>query len=313
MKKVFFRYVLFLLCLIFVVEIPFAFGWFHTMQEKITDRLFLNKPQSRDVVVVAIDDRSISEIGQWPWPRVTFAQVLDQLTKQETEKPKAIGIDVSFSESSNIGSVDDDALSRTFLDVQSRGVEVVLPIDLGANNQLISQPLPQFLPNTKQGFIVSPIDGDGTVRRAETRRGSYESFAHTLVSGTAPSSYRIDYRGIDGFVTVSFSDVLRGQIPARIFKDKIVLIGATAPNLHDFVATPFNQMPGVVLNANQVQTLIDKTFFHDLDPIFSFGALAFIALCVSLTIRKLKRIRTLSLTLAGLLFLIVIDASIAFG
>ncbi|OGL63375.1 hypothetical protein A3C09_04250 [Candidatus Uhrbacteria bacterium RIFCSPHIGHO2_02_FULL_47_44] len=306
-------FIAFVLCTILIVEIPFAFGLFHTVQEKMTDRLFLNRPPSQDVVIVAIDDASLLEIGQWPWPRVVFAEALDQLTKHTDEKPRAIGVDVSFSEPSSIGSVDDQALVRTLEDAQARGVPIILPIDVGSKNQLISQPLAPFLPSTKQGFIDSPIDGDGVVRRAETRRGAYQSFAHALIGGDAPDAYRIDYHGTNGFVTVPFTDVLHGRIPARIFANKIVLFGATAPNLHDFVATPFNQMPGVTLNANQVETLREGKFFHDVDPRIMYGVLALIVLLTCLIVRFAKRLRTLVLSLVVIFFVLIIDASIAFG
>ena len=32
-----------------------------------------------DVVIVAIDDRSLNELGQWPWPRDVHAELLDRL------------------------------------------------------------------------------------------------------------------------------------------------------------------------------------------------------------------------------------------
>lgn len=307
------RFGIFTLCLLVLAEVPFVFGLFHTVQEKMIDRLFLNKPQSQDVVVIAIDDRSISEIGQWPWSRVVFAQVVDQLTKPEGEKPKAIGIDVSFSEPSSVGSVDDETLARTFADAQNRSVPIVLPIDIGSQNQLMSQPLSSFVSVTKQGFINSPLDGDGVVRRADTRRGSFESFAHALVGGASPNTYRIDYRGLNGFTTVSFSDVLHGSIPSRIFAHKIVLIGATAPNLHDDVSTPFNQMPGVVLNANEVQTLLDETFFQESPRVISMTLIALLVLGVLMIVRKLKRLRTMSLALGGIFLLLLVYTSIAFG
>ena len=315
LKKQSIRFILFLFCVIFLAEVPFVFGLFHTVQEKMTDRLFLNKSVSKEVVIVAIDDASLSEVGQWPWPRVVFAQVLEQLTKdvESAGIPKAIGVDVSFSEASSVGSVDDDVFARTLSDLRAREVRVVLPIDLGNKNQIMSQPLASFMDSTAQGFIVSPIDGDGVVRRAETRRGAFESFAHVLVGGEAPDSFRIDYRGTNGFVTVSFADVLHGRIPNRIFKDKIVLIGATAPNLHDFVATPFNQMPGVVLNANQVETLRERIFFQDVDPRLMYGIFALICLITCVVVRRVKRFRTLTLVLAGLFFVLIVDAAIAFG
>ncbi len=55
----------------------------------------------------------------------------------------------------------------------------------------------------------------------------------------APSSYWIDYRGPPGTIPAySFSRVLRGQVPARDFRDKIVVVGAGAPWLQDEHTTP---------------------------------------------------------------------------
>lgn len=50
---------------------------------------------SQPVVIVAIDDDSISSLGQWPWPRTTFADLVDRLTALGAA---AIAIDVLFVE-----------------------------------------------------------------------------------------------------------------------------------------------------------------------------------------------------------------------
>ena len=34
---------------------------------------------SGDIVLVAIDDASLREVGRWPWPRRTYAQLIDRL------------------------------------------------------------------------------------------------------------------------------------------------------------------------------------------------------------------------------------------
>lgn len=52
---------------------------------------------SGEVVIVAIDDASVAAIGRWPWPRSVFAALLDRITESG---PRAIGIDVTFSETS---------------------------------------------------------------------------------------------------------------------------------------------------------------------------------------------------------------------
>ena len=42
---------------------------------------------SGDIVFVSIDDRSMSEIGRWPWPRRYHAQLTDKLTAAGSNLP----------------------------------------------------------------------------------------------------------------------------------------------------------------------------------------------------------------------------------
>ncbi len=66
----------------------------------------------------------------------------------------------------------------------------------------------------------------------------------------------------EGFTTYSFYDVQSGRIPARTFKDKIVLIGTTATGIGDTLITPVNnQMTGVEFNAHVLQSILNEEFF----------------------------------------------------
>ena len=47
------------------------------------------------VVIIDIDERSIAEEGQWPWPRTVLSDFVGRLTDMEA---KVIGFDVVFSE-----------------------------------------------------------------------------------------------------------------------------------------------------------------------------------------------------------------------
>jgi adenylate cyclase len=47
------------------------------------------------IAIVAIDDRSIAELGRWPWSRHLQARLIDRIA---AGRPKAIGIDLLFSE-----------------------------------------------------------------------------------------------------------------------------------------------------------------------------------------------------------------------
>ena len=58
-------------------------------------RLAPRKPTSTHAVIVAIDQKSLEELGQWPWPRTTMADLILALEKIG---PAAIGVDVLMPE-----------------------------------------------------------------------------------------------------------------------------------------------------------------------------------------------------------------------
>jgi adenylate cyclase len=77
------------------------------------------------------------------------------------------------------------------------------------------------------------------------------------------ASMQVPFRGPGGasggsFRYVSAADVLEGQLAQGELKDKIVLLGATAPGLQDLRPTPVEAaFPGVEVHANVVSGLLD--------------------------------------------------------
>ena len=66
-------------------------------------------------------------------------------------------------------------------------------------------------------------------------------------------------RGAGTFRSVPFWQVLRGGVPASVFRGKIVVVGATAPSLQDLHATPTSGsdlMPGPEVQANAIWTAL---------------------------------------------------------
>ncbi|NVN97697.1 MAG: adenylate/guanylate cyclase domain-containing protein [Geobacteraceae bacterium] len=57
--------------------------------------LFGKQPSTSNIGIVVIDEKSIAEIGRWPWSRTVQAQLVDKIA---SGKPKAIGIDIMYSE-----------------------------------------------------------------------------------------------------------------------------------------------------------------------------------------------------------------------
>jgi adenylate cyclase len=69
----------------------------------------------------------------------------------------------------------------------------------------------------------------------------------------------VPYRGRQGsFKYVSATDVLHGNTPVADLKDKVILVGTTAPGLFDLRASPVaNVYPGVEIHANLLAGMLD--------------------------------------------------------
>lgn len=75
----------------------------------------------------------------------------------------------------------------------------------------------------------------------------------------------IDYQGgVRTYPYVSIADVVSGKFSPGIFRDKIVLVGASATGIGDLRTTPFGGLdfPGVEVHANIIDNLLNRTFLH---------------------------------------------------
>ncbi|MCW8853218.1 MAG: serine/threonine-protein kinase [Gammaproteobacteria bacterium] len=116
-----------------------------------------------------------------------------------------------------------------------------------------------------------------------------------------------DVNGIGAFQIDSFFDVLQGKIPASKYKDKIVLIGATATGVGDSMVTPIDSsMAPVVTLAHSVSSILNEDFF--IQPEWSeyarLGISLFLAIYIILLLPRMSAGVSASFTillLAGLL------------
>lgn len=78
----------------FLMKLPFL----EFMEFKAADLRMLSRgaiAAGGETVIIAIDEKSIAALGQWPWPRATMARLVNELKNYRT---KAIGFDIVFSE-----------------------------------------------------------------------------------------------------------------------------------------------------------------------------------------------------------------------
>lgn len=223
---------------------------------------------SPNVVIVAIDDLSLSQQGRWPWPRKTHAALIEKLHKAGAE---TIVFDVLFTEPSR----DDAGLKRA---MEAHG-KVILPIHLSppSSHLLLSEQFPTsdlITAAAGLGHVHVELDHDGIARGLYLFNGMARQLWPALglaASGVKPRQHdphdlpsfvnvRDHYRivpfvgGAGTLPTYSYSDVLRTLPAPDVFGGKTVFVGATAAGLGDSVPTPFSglsrPMSGVEFHAN---------------------------------------------------------------
>lgn len=270
--------------LIIVLGLIFSFRleFFAGLENFLEDSLFIPRDFHPDIVILAIDNESIKQIGQWPWPRKIFAEALKKIEKYQ---PSAVGIDVIFSEESRFGSDDDKILSQILKNVS---YPFVLPTKADSliikNKQAwadsFTSPLKIFTPletkfltgispNAVLGHVNLILDSDAVVRRFPVYINKTKdqekvfAFSYLIAKKTGleipledspePIS-RIVFAAPTGAISrIPFERFLSEELPLPRLKNKIILIGSTAVDLHDEKLTPLSRgtaMQGVEIQAN---------------------------------------------------------------
>lgn len=121
--------------------------------------------------------------------------------------------------------------------------------------------------------------------------------------------YYKDRDGAAAFQVDSFYDVLSGKIPAEKYRDKIVLIGATAAGIGTSLVTPVSaNMPSVLLLAHSISSILRQDFF--VVPAWSskaqIGVFSAIALYLILLLPRLGA--GLGAVITGVLFVAMLGA-----
>lgn len=262
---------------------------------------FLNLLDNRisdELVVVAIDDKSLQELGRWPWSRRFHAEILNRLTSMNA---RAIGFDVLFSEAEQ----NDPRADQLFAEaIDANGVTVLA---VAPSNPLAGVSISEVLPlpvlassAAGLGHVDFEIDSDGLCRRfflyagLDDARWPTFSLALLNVAGgfTSPpgmvneqlpfksksswlraGEFLIPYDPrTDTVNTISVHQLLNDDDIAAKVEGRYVLIGSTATGLGDVISTPVSQnhqrMPGVRLNAHVLSGLLNGSLLRVMDSGF---------------------------------------------
>ncbi|MDA0178752.1 CHASE2 domain-containing protein [Solirubrobacter phytolaccae] len=211
------------------------------------------------VAVVGIDERSFSELDErWPFPRTLHARMIDRLREAGVRQ---IVYDVQFTE-----PAEDPDEDLALYDAVARGGRVILAtgeVDDNGGTRVLGGDENLAEAGARAAASTFPTDRGGSIRRY-AREDTKLATIPALVGSRFGSPMRtsralIDFRGPTGTIpTYSFADVLNGQRDDAL-RGKIVVVGATAPALHDVhsVSAPGDRpMPGAEIQANAIWTAL---------------------------------------------------------
>ncbi|SFS00894.1 sensor domain CHASE2-containing protein [Dyella sp. OK004] len=249
------------------------------------------------VTIVAIDPKSLSKLGNWPWPRTVHAQLLDRLTAADV---RGVGVDITMADPDVNHPENDHTLAQAI----RRNGHVIMPVFAEATE--LGGTLEEMLPTPEIasaaagfGHVDAAKDDDGVIRGAYLKAGLghpqwsalalavYEIGQKTM-EPALPSLHRPDpgaespyewmrddyvmlhFAGpVGSFEQVSYIDVLEGQVPAARLKGRWVLIGATAAGLGDLLDTSASgggeRMPGVEYQANLLESIKNASILTPLN------------------------------------------------
>ena len=197
--------------------------------------------------------------------------------------------------------------SISFLD-QTDGIVRSLPLILRFNNKLYpTMGLEMIRVGSKQKNIFIELDEVG-IKKLSVRP--------LKISSDPNSVFWIRYKQSQKDQYISASSVYDEKFEEDFFKDKYVLIGASAQGLFDRVKTPLGvTMPGVEVHANVIENILDNSYLvrnpkvYIVELLFSI-IIAFITFYFSQTIKPKYSLviyfsTTISVILIGFTFFLL--------
>jgi adenylate cyclase len=303
------------------------------------------QPPPKNIVIVAIDDKTYDDLNAFPFPRTYYATLINNLA---AEHPAAIAFDIDLETKSTIGSTchvsgltlacDDYALLNAINNHPGLTVFGTTQLDgdaqgffLGfANGASIAQSVgsqlavPEF-PNNQPGGVyrqmVDSVDQLPTLYAAAAGLATHKRGTPARFGG----DQWIDYPGAEHTIPwISFSSVYNPKkygppegwshpLPANYFRGKIVFVGETQTALEDFHATSTDgSMAGVEIEADATATILQHFPLKSAPGWINVALILLFAAALPLASIRFGPLPSLALAL-GLAGLFIVGTQVAFN
>ncbi len=309
---------LFFATLLWLGALAYAQPW-HDLDLRLGDvfmrRAVATRAPPPDIVLIDIDQASLDHpemlelAGNWPWPRAIHGELLAFLARQQ---PRAVIFDLIFSEPDRFRPESDQVLEAALRQTPAYLPLVVtdgtpsrlaeLPPLLGLQRGPQADPaagLPLLAPKAlapdvwRTGLINFLADSDGLGRRywlhfphAGWSLPGMPARVAADLGMTVPTqdSLPLHFYG-QPFTRYAYADLFLASLQEKPrglpdLRDKIVIIGAAAPGLHDLRPTPLGAAtPGPVILATALANLQQQDYLRPLPDALA-PALGGLVLCL---------------------------------
>jgi adenylate cyclase len=268
-------------------------GALQLLEWKLSDQFLRWRPSEGlepRIVMVTFDEADIAKVEKWPF---SDSLVANLITTIKAGNPRVIGLDVYRNLPVETGYAE---LKRVFqLTPYLIGPEKIVKPSVAAPPDLNYAEQVGFVDvvvdpdgTVRRGLLsiektngdviysfaikialkyleaegISPqleAGSDRTVNLGKSKIIPFESYQGGYASVDAGGYQTLmNYRCLsDCFQKVSMTEVLAGEYPKDLFKNRIVLIGSIAESLRDFFLSPHGKIPGVFIHANMISQIVN--------------------------------------------------------
>ncbi|MBQ4378950.1 MAG: adenylate/guanylate cyclase domain-containing protein [Treponema sp.] len=253
---------------------------------------------SEEISLVLIDQESLdwakNELGWgWPWPRESYAKILDYFNRAGAA---SFAFDMIYSEPSVYGSADDEK----FAESAGKFGRVIQTVFYENDESEPTLPIQSLRDSAALlGNVSSSLDGDRVARRSPVEPSGNGEYGLSIASYLVKNG-QIDLdsipraknggmyvryaKDLSQFVPYTAKQILESElriekngasgealengdedyIPPEQFKDSYVFLGLYAPGLFDICASPVSATyPGVGVHLCQLDTILQKNYLSD--------------------------------------------------
>ena len=257
-----------------------------------------------NIGIVAIDEKSVAELGRFPWTRTQYVRLLQQLSAAGA---KAVLFDAFFPEHESV------PVDKAFAAAVKQAGNVVLAVTFEVDKDFritgATRTLPEIervaagiahinLSPEEDGVIRNNkllLEADGKLVPALGLRGAMAALGEKeFIPGefeiqvgkqqipVKDNLMWVNYMGPPGvYPRFSFTDIVHGRVDAAQLQGKILFVGATALGIYDMRVTPFSgTTPGVEVHATVADNIISGRFIRrtGLEALFDIALIVIMGL-----------------------------------